>query len=150
MDKVQDRLELDSRLTELIRVRPWVDSVADRFGLSEEKRFAMHLCMEEALANVVLHGYSGEPGHSIVITAIVEAMTLSIRVDDHAPQFSPIDFLPNSSNGETKTRGFESLTPGGNGIRLLKRFSGSLHYEKLSDGNRLTIAFPVPVQDFGV
>ena len=144
MDSLQDRLELDSRLTELIRVRPWIDVLADHLGFPEEKRFALHLCMEEALANVILHGYRSEPGHPIVITTVVSAGTLSITVDDQAPSFSPIEFHPDSSNGDAKTTSLESVTPGGNGIRLLKRFSGSLRYERRSDGNRLTIGFPVP------
>ena len=85
--------------------------------------------------------YQGEPGHPIAIMTFVAAGTLSISVDDQAPPFSPIDFLPTSSNGETKS--VESTTPGGNGIRLLRRFSGSLHYKRLRGGNRLTIAFPL-------
>jgi anti-sigma regulatory factor (Ser/Thr protein kinase) len=147
MDSLQDRLELDSRLTELIRVRPWIDVVADRLGFPEEERFAMHLCMEEALANVILHGYGSEPGHPIVLRTFVTAGTLSITVDDQAPPFSPIEIPLNSSNGETKKASLESVTPGGNGIRLLKRFSGSLSYERLSDGNRLTITFPVSLEN---
>lgn len=79
---LEDRLELDSRLTELVRVRQWIDSLADRLRLPEERRFVMQLCMEEALANVILHGYQGEPGHPIVIMTFVAAGTLSISVDD--------------------------------------------------------------------
>ena len=130
-------------LRKLIRVRQWIDSLADRLRLPEERRFVMQLCMEEALANVILHGYQGEPGHPIVIMTFVAAGTLSISVDDQAPSFSSIEFLPTSSNGETKSSSLESTTPGENGIRLLRRFSGSLQYKRLRGGNRLTIAFPL-------
>jgi serine/threonine-protein kinase RsbW len=146
MDSVQERLELDSRLTELMRVRPWIDAVADRLGFSDEQRFALQLCMEEALANVILHGYRSQPGHPIVIRTAVAGGMLSISVDDQAPPFSAIEFLPRSFNGEMKKASLESVTPGGNGIRLLKRFSGSLSYERLSNGNQLTIAFPVQLR----
>ena len=144
MDCLQARLVLDSRLSELTSVRPWIEVLADRFSFPKEERFAMYLCMEEALANVILHGYRSEPGHPIVLRAFVAGGTFSISVDDQAPPFSPIEFLPDSSNDETKPRGLASVTPDGNGIRLLKRFSGSLHYERLSVGNRLTITFPIP------
>jgi serine/threonine-protein kinase RsbW len=147
MDSPQDRLELDSRLTELIRVRPWVDEVADRLGFADGERFAMHLCMEEALANVILHGYRDQPGHPIVIRAVVSAGTLCITVDDQAPPFSPIGLPSPSPNDETQPASLGSVTPGGNGLRLLYRFAGSLSYERLSDGNRLTVAFPVPLKD---
>ena len=150
MDCLQARLELDSRLTELTSVRPWIEALADRLGFSEEERFALYLCVEEVLANVILHGYGSEPGHPIVLGALVAAGTLFISIDDQAPPFSPIEFLPDSSNDETKPRSLASVTPGGNGIRLLKRFSQSLHYERLSVGNRLTITFPIPLNLSGV
>lgn len=142
MDCSEDRLEIDSQLTELSRVRLWTESVSCRLVLSEQKRFAMHLCLEEAVANVILHGYRSEPGHPILITTVVGNGILSFRIDDHAPSFSPIDALPVSSNGESPGT-LDSITPGGNGLRLLKKFSGSLHYQRLPDGNRLTIAFPL-------
>ncbi len=84
MDNLQDRLELDSRLTEVARVRSRVDKLTDRLGFPDENRFAVQLCMEEALANMILHGYRNEPGHPIVVTALVQAGTLSIRIDDQA------------------------------------------------------------------
>ena len=150
MDCLQARLELDSRLSELTSVRPWIEVLADRLGFPEEERFAMHLCVEEVLANVILHGYRSEPGHPIVLGALVASGTLFLSVDDQAPPFSPIEFLSDSSNDETKPRSLASVTPGGNGIRLLKRFSRSMHYERLSVGNRLTIAFPISPQTSGL
>ena len=86
MDSPQDRLELDSRLTELSRVQP--GSSPWRIGMAfEEARFAMQLCIEEALANVVLHGYRGEPGHPIVIEASVSAGILWFMIDDSGAIF---------------------------------------------------------------
>jgi anti-sigma regulatory factor (Ser/Thr protein kinase) len=145
VDSPKDQLELDSRLTELSRLRPWIEVVADRLGLAEEERFAINLCLEEALANIVLHGYRSEPGHPIVIRNFVSAGSLCITIDDHAPPFSPIESQSQSTRDATIPVSLESITPGGNGIRLLHRFAGSLSYKRLSDGNRLTLWFPVPL-----
>ncbi len=145
MDHSQNRLELDSRLTELSRVQPWIESLADRHGFDEDALFAMHLCVEEALANVVLHGYRSEPGHPIAIQASVSAGNLFFAIDDQAPPFSPVESSPREWGA--KSSDLESIEPGGNGIRLLRRFAGSLAYERLSDSNRLTIGFPVPIRD---
>lgn len=144
MESLHARLELDSRLSELTSARPWIEMLADRLDFPDEERFAMYLCVEEVLANVILHGYGSEPGHPIVLGALVSAGTLCISIDDEAPPFSPIEFLPPPSIDETKPRSLVSVKPGGNGIRLLKRFSRSLHYERLPSGNRLTISFLVP------
>ena len=148
LNRQQDRIELDSRLTELTRVQPWIDALADHYGLSEETRFAMQLCVEEALANVVMHGYRNEPGHLIVIRSLVSAGNLLLVIEDQARAFAPVE--PASPGDATKPISLESIEPGGNGIRLLYRFAGSLAYERLPDGNRLTIGFPLPKDGISV
>jgi serine/threonine-protein kinase RsbW len=125
MDNPQDRLELDSRLTELSRVQPWIETLADQHGFAEDARFAMQLCVEEALANVILHGYRSEPGHAIVLRASIFEGALWLAIDDQAPHFSPIE--PGLENNGTIPANLESIEPGGNGFRL-RRFAGSLNY----------------------
>lgn len=142
MDDPQDRLELDSRLTELNRVQPWIESLADQYGFGADARFAMQLCMEEALANVVLHGYRNEPGHPIVVEASTAVDTLFFTIRDQAPAFLPADHAPSDDSGRHAS--LETIQPGGNGIHLLHRFAGSLAYESCADGNRLTIGFALP------
>jgi len=139
MDQTQDRLLLDSQLTELSRVTSWVEILADRYGLTEDARFAVNLCLEEALANVVLHGYQNEPGHPILIQSFVANGSLFFAIEDKAPAFAPVD------PGEQKPVDLETMQPGGHGIRLIHRFAGSVAYEQLPDGNRLSIGFPVSI-----
>jgi serine/threonine-protein kinase RsbW len=143
MGSTQDSLQLDSRLAELSRVQPWVEALADQHGFGKDVRFAMQLCMEEALANVVMHGYRNEPGHPIVIRSFVSAHALHFAIDDKAPPFVPVE----PELRKDATASLESIQPGGNGLRLLHRFAGSLAYERHSDGNRLTIGFPLPFND---
>ena len=96
---------------------------------------------EKALANVVLHGYKSEPGHPILIESYVSAGLLFFAIEDKAPPFAPVD------PGERTPRPLvlDAMEPGGNGIRLIHRFAGSVSYEPLPDGNRLTMGFPVSV-----
>ena len=140
MDTPPSLLELDSQLTDLMRAQTWVEELSDFFNLVDETRFAVQLCMEEALANVVLHGYRSEPGHPIVIRCWVSGGTLYFAIEDKAPPFAPSEIVPADDGASVN---LESITPGGNGIRLLHRFAGSLAYESLSDGNRLTLGFAV-------
>src|SRR6266700_1263646 len=85
MDTPPSLLEMDSQLTELMRAQKWIEELSDFYGLGDETRFAVQLCMEEALANVVLHGYRSEPGHPIVIRSWVSDGTLSFAIEDKAP-----------------------------------------------------------------
>ena len=144
MDSPQDRLELDSRIAELARVQSWIEAVADRLGFTEKDRFAIHLCVEEALSNVIRHGYRSEPGHPIVIRSSVSAGSLCITIDDQAPPFSPTDSYSQQLSDLAEPVSLDSVIPGGNGIRLLHRFAGSLSYTRLPGGNRLTMKFMVP------
>lgn len=140
MNQLEERLELDSRLDELSRVHPWVEHIADRHNLGEKTRFAIHLCMEEALANIILHGYRAAPGHPIYIMASVSGDELFFAIEDHAPPFAP-DESATFIDSVNPASSLEALTPGGNGIRLMRRFAESLRYEHLPNGNRLTIGF---------
>ena len=144
MDGRPDRLELDSQLTEFSRLGPWLEAMTDRLGLGERERYAIDLCMEEALVNVILHGYGSEPGHPIVIQTSVTAGTLSITVDDQAPPFSPLERLNTPPGVKGEPASLDSVIPGGKGVGLMHRFTESMHYERLKDGNRLTMVFPVP------
>lgn len=147
LNRLQDRIELDSRLTELSRVQPWIDALADQYGVSDGTRYAMQLCAEEALANVVIHGYGNEPGHPIVIRSWVSADKLLFAIEDQAAPFAPVEPDP---PGDAIPASLESIEPGGNGIRLLYRFAGSVAYESFADGNRLTIGFPIPLSGVSV
>lgn len=145
MERILDRLELDSRLPELSRVWPWAEALAEDHGLAEDARFAMQLCLEEALANVVIHGYRNEPGHPIAIQASVSGGWLKFSIEDAAPPFAPappVDLQPAENAPD-----LESMEPGGNGIRLIHRFAGSMQYEPLPRGNRLTLGFPLSTTD---
>jgi len=141
MDEAEDRLELDSNLTELTRVWGWAEGLAERHHLADEARYAIQLCLEEGLANVILHGYGNEPGHPVVVRSLVANGWLYFAIEDEAPPFSPPE--PGSASDAGKPASLESIEPGGNGIRLLRRFAGSLHYESWAGGNRLTVGFPL-------
>jgi serine/threonine-protein kinase RsbW len=141
MSETHNLLVLDSRLAELGRAQSWIDACVDRLGLSESTHYAVHLCLEESLANIVLHGYKSEPGHPIVLRCRTSSEWLFFIIEDTAPPFAPIETAP--PRGTSEAVDLKSLTPSGNGIRLLRQFAGSLAYERLSEGNRLTIGFSI-------
>ncbi|KAA6460337.1 ATP-binding protein [Acidobacteria bacterium AB60] len=138
LEESQNRLQLDSQLSELSRVPPWVEDLGVRHGLAAETRYAINLCLEETLANVILHGYKGQPGHPIVIQASCSGDSLFLAVEDKAPPFIPSD--PGQRTGVAGSLG--NMPLGGNGIHLIYRFAASVDYQPLPDGNRLILGFP--------
>jgi anti-sigma regulatory factor (Ser/Thr protein kinase) len=144
--KADDRLTLSSQLGDLKLVWPWVDALAVDHAIPADTRYAIDLCLEEALSNIIRHGYRGEPSHAIAVCFTSSGINgLSFTIDDSAPHFAPREPI---ELGQTSTSGNEpdpgEFKPGGRGLRLLRRFAGSLAWEQLPDGNRLTISFPFP------
>ena len=95
-----------------------------RYAIPPETPFAIHLCLEEALSNVIRHGYSGQPGHTLTVDcASPNAHELVFTIEDHAPPFDPL--AASVDRGTARSRhagGFSS--PGGRGIRLMRKFAG--------------------------
>jgi anti-sigma regulatory factor (Ser/Thr protein kinase) len=140
-EELQDALLLDSRLTELSRAQAWGDALARRLGLSDKTRYAILLCLEESLANVVLHGYRGQSGHPIMIRYWLRDNLLFVAVEDQAPAFAPAEETASATASGPVV--LESLVAGGYGIGLLRHFARELVYERSPDGNRLTMAFTI-------
>lgn len=142
--KPEPRLTLQSQLGELARVWPWVEALAAEYAIPVDTQFAIQLCLEEALSNIVRHGYRGQPDQPITVDCATPAATreLVFTVEDHAPAFDPL--APSAVAETPAPTSIDQLPVGGQGIRLMRKFAGSLAYQRLPGGNRLTIVFALP------
>jgi len=66
-DTTGELLNLRSRMSELAQVPPWIERLAERHTIPATTQFAMDLCLEEVLSNIIRHGYSNKPDHPIVV-----------------------------------------------------------------------------------
>jgi serine/threonine-protein kinase RsbW len=132
-----ESLNLQSRISDLAQVPPWIERLASLHAIPEATQYAMNLCLEEVLSNIVQHGYAAQPDFPIDIHfSSPRDGYFVLVVEDHAPPFNPVDFpeLP-------KVSGLDDIQIGGQGIRLLRRFSDALDYQPMPVGNRLSIGF---------
>jgi serine/threonine-protein kinase RsbW len=136
-DVTEERLVLQSRMSELSRISVWIERLALRHSIPGNTQFAMNLCLEEVLSNIIRHGYSGKPDSSIVVDfAKPHEGHFVFTVEDEAPPFNPLagpDLPPLNSLDEVRV--------GGQGIRLLRRFAAELEYRSTPTSNRLSIGF---------
>jgi anti-sigma regulatory factor (Ser/Thr protein kinase) len=134
----QGRLTLSSRLADLALVNPWIEALAAEYAISTDTVYAIELCLEEALSNIVRHGYKGEPDHAIELHFHRNGdSTLKFAIEDCAPHFD--------QTGPGRRQAVEDpdyLLPGGHGMPLMRKFSRSVEWEPLPNGNRLTLTFP--------
>jgi serine/threonine-protein kinase RsbW len=137
----EDQLNLRSRMSELAQLLPWIERLASRYTISADTRFAINLCLEEVLSNIIRHGYSGKPDHSIAVRfASPRKDHFVFVVEDDAPHFNPVDapeLPPLSSEGELR----DDTPIGGQGLRLLRRFADAIEYQATPTGNQLSISF---------
>jgi len=139
-ENARDRLTLRSQLADLSLVSRWVQALVARYHFSERTSFAIDLCLEEALSNVIRHGYAGDPTQKIDVAFSMNADgCLSFVIEDAAPHFCPFD--PAAPLAEPSTVPLEHIVPGGQGIPLMRKFADAVEWEPLEKGNRLTLRF---------
>lgn len=90
--------------------------------------FALRLCLEEALANIVMHGGEGEA--SIAASLAEEDGSLVLRISDDGMAFDPV----------TAESPKEAVI-GGNGLILLRRYSNAMSYRREDGRNHLALRF---------
>jgi serine/threonine-protein kinase RsbW len=133
----EDRLSLQSELSEIGKIPPWIDDLAARYSLPENVQSAINLCLEEVLSNVIRHGYRCELGRTVSVqfNALPDGRYIFV-VDDEAPYFNPLE-APELPKISPKI----PIQIGGQGIRFLREFTSSLEYEPTATGNRLRLGF---------
>lgn len=132
-----ERLDLQSRMSELTHVASWIERLASLHTIPADTQFAMNLCLEEVLSNIIRHGYADHPDRSIGVCFTSPRQNYFVLVvEDQAPPFNPVESpeLPPISVRE-------NAAAGGQGIRLLRRFADALEYQATPTGNRLSIGF---------
>lgn len=136
----RDRLTLRSQLSDLPLVTRWLQALTSHYGFPTRTSFAIDLCLEEALSNVIRHGYAGDPTQKIGIEfSMGPEGRVSFVIEDTAPHFRPFD--PEAPAVEPSLVPLEEIVPGGQGIPLMRKFADAVNWEPLPKGNRLTLVF---------
>ena len=132
-----ERLDSRSRMSELAKVPSWIERLASYHPIPPDMQFAMNLCLEEVLSNIIRHGYVGQADHSIGVRfSRPRSDYYEFVIEDEAPPFNPVAApeLPPISEREDVSVGWQ-------GLRLLRRFADALEYQATPTGNRLSIGF---------
>jgi serine/threonine-protein kinase RsbW len=114
----------------LIRIGSWVDRIAASLRLAPATEYALRLCLEEAIGNIVLHGREADAMAGAVIVGIdADATKLHVTIEDTCGPFDPA----------TRDPGPRENMPGGLGIRLVRHYASAISYSRIDGTNRLTL-----------
>ncbi len=128
------RLELLSRPELLAPVRAMLVSLAERFGFDEVETGHLALAVDEALANVIRHGYESRPDGRIwvAIRTIEEpSPRLRVEIEDEGHQVDPSTIA---------SRDLDEIRPGGLGVHIMREVTDACDFEpRRHKGMRLVL-----------
>lgn len=106
-------LELDfaAEVERLKIVRLSVKSVALSLGFDEDRAMDIVLAVDEAITNIIRHGYGGDKSGDILLRAIRHPEGLVIELHDTAPAVDP---------SRVKPRALDDIKPGQLGTHLIR------------------------------
>lgn len=133
--KSSDRLVLHNRLPELERLAAWIEDVARDTALAADVTFALQLCLEEAVANIIMYG--GAPADARIVVQITQADgNVAAVIEDTAGAFDPTQVPPRA-----RPVSLDETRIGELGVHLIRHYSSEMAYERRRDHNRLTLRF---------
>ncbi|MHC4709617.1 MAG: ATP-binding protein [Planctomycetota bacterium] len=128
------RLQMFSQPRFLAAVRALIASVCDRLGFNSMQCGQISLAVDEALCNVITHGYERRTDGPVWINLWsddAEPARIKIVIEDLADQVDPDSIQP---------RDLDDIRPGGLGVHIIREVMDEVRYERRSDrGMRLTM-----------
>lgn len=128
------RFRITASLANLAAVRHFVAATGTSFDLEEGTVVDVVQAVDEAVTNIVTHGYRHHPGPIEIEMARVSG-DLIVRLSDVAPHFDPTA-APPTTGLAPHTGGIS----GGWGIQMMRTLTDRMSYRALSaGGNELTL-----------
>ena len=132
------KLSLPSHPTLLCAVRGTVERLTEVLGFPEADCRAVTRAVDEALANVVRHSYSGKVDRPIAIhfrqverrSTRAVARGLEILICDRGPAIDP---------ERLRGRSLEKVQPGGLGVHFIREAMDTVEFRRVGRTNRLRL-----------
>ncbi|MCC5831397.1 MAG: ATP-binding protein [Phycisphaeraceae bacterium] len=117
----------------LCKVRHWVEGVCAKAGVSGREALELVMAVDEAVCNVMRHGYRGRKDGQIVI---------SLRIIDE-DGLAVLEVTIRDQSGvrpeQVRARPYDPTTPGGLGIGIIQHTVDFAEYRRAPDGKGLEL-----------
>lgn len=128
------RLEMLSQARFLAAARALANSIAQRTGFNEVQCGQISLAVDEALCNIINHGYEKNGDGRIWVNIWAtedDPPQLRVVIEDRAKQVEP---------DTIRSRDLDDIRPGGLGVYIIREVMDEVRYEKREGGGmRLTM-----------
>jgi anti-sigma regulatory factor (Ser/Thr protein kinase) len=127
-------LPLTSSLDEIPRLADAVEAFCEPLAPGPRDLHALQLALEEAVTNVITHGYGDQPGHAFTLELRREERRVTAVLSDDAPAYDPLARAEVDIHAPLAERAI-----GGLGVHLVKKLMDSAGYERRDERNVLTL-----------
>lgn len=117
------KITVSSNPSHIAMIRSAVEAFGDHHGFTREQSERIGLAVNEAVANVIKHGYRGDVNQEIAITIQMfeegGRKGIKVVIRDHGLQVDPESI---------KGRDLEEVRPGGLGVHIIKSVMDEVSY----------------------
>lgn len=127
-------LNIHNNIAEISQLAPFLDEVAEAYGIAPDVSFKLNLALDEALANSISYAYPEGTEGSITLEAGMDGDDLLFHLIDEGTPFDP------TKEGDVDiTLSVEERPIGGLGIFLIKQMMDSVTYKRVDNKNILEL-----------
>lgn len=127
-----NKLVLQSSFDQIDRLEPYLKSIRQQVGFSDDQLSRIRLSVNEAVTNAIMHGNKEDPSKKVRITAEFQENTLKVSVKDEGSGFDTSS-LPDPLQNKNL------LKESGRGIFLIKQYTDEVDFS--DNGTKLTMQF---------
>lgn len=130
-----NRLVIAARLEEVRDACDMVVEAAEAANLDERAVYHCQMAVDEALTNIIEHGYGyEEDDNQIEIACSIERDRFVITITDDSPAFDPLEHAAPDPAEPLDTR-----EPGGWGIYFIRKLMDNVEYRQVDGRNQLML-----------
>jgi serine/threonine-protein kinase RsbW len=126
-------ISINADIAEIPNVSSRLDTAMNLHGFSYDDILDTQLAVEEAITNVIVHGYN-EPGGKIVVSCQISQNRVEIQITDTAPRFDPLSLPEPDLDADVEDRSI-----GGLGVFLIRQVMDEISYRYENGKNILVL-----------
>ena len=120
-------------------VRAAVEKLSQQLGFDSQQVHQTVLAVDEALSNIIRHGYAGDQTRPIDIQLAPVGKNgggegLIIRLRDYGKAFEPSEVLPGNAPEIGKAGEIDNVASGGFGVHIMMTCMDSVEYKQAQGG----------------
>ena len=108
--------------------------VLDERGVEPRPRHHAELVFEEIVSNIIRHGCPNDTQCHVEVSVALKANAIVLDFKDDAPAFDP-----RAHNSAALPDSLDEASPGGLGLRLVRKASQHIDYKRAAGKNHLTV-----------